>query len=127
MGNPTSQASPSSNHSSRISASGLIPLREIEPRESDTGASISLDEIRVMKKEASEEEEEEEKVDPDISSASPNSTPSDTVIPKQCESGSEFSVWWEEPVDQDPENPMNWSSTRKWVNILTISFISFLV
>lgn len=40
---------------------------------------------------------------------------------------SELLVWWDEPEDQDPDNPMNWSSTRKWINIITISVISFLV
>lgn len=39
----------------------------------------------------------------------------------------EFVVWWNEPADQDPENPMNWSSKKKWFNIITISVISFLV
>ena len=43
------------------------------------------------------------------------------------ESGSESIVWWDEPVDQDPENPMNWSSTKKWLNILSISIVGFLV
>lgn len=41
--------------------------------------------------------------------------------------GSEFVVWWNEPADQDPENPLNWSSKKKWLNIMTISVISFLV
>ncbi|KAJ0116690.1 hypothetical protein J7T55_009840 [Diaporthe amygdali] len=45
----------------------------------------------------------------------------------QPELGSELIVWWNEPEDQDPENPMNWSSRRKWFNIITISVISFLV
>ncbi|KAK8013883.1 major facilitator superfamily transporter [Apiospora arundinis] len=36
-------------------------------------------------------------------------------------------VWWTEPEDEDPANPMNWSSRKKWTNILTISVISFLV
>ena len=45
----------------------------------------------------------------------------------QREPGAEFIVWWDEPIDQDPENPMNWSLSKKWVNILTISTISFLV
>lgn len=36
-------------------------------------------------------------------------------------------VWWAEPEDADPSNPMNWSSRKKWTNILTISVISFLV
>ncbi|KAK8068781.1 hypothetical protein PG994_005397 [Apiospora phragmitis] len=36
-------------------------------------------------------------------------------------------VWWSEPEHEDPANPMNWSSRKKWTNILTISAISFLV
>ncbi len=39
----------------------------------------------------------------------------------------ELTVWWEEPEDQDPENPMNWPAKLKWANILIISCISFLV
>lgn len=62
-------------------------------------------------------------------------TPSALLPPKDetagetthLEPGSEFVVWWNEPADQDPENPMNWSSRRKWFNIITISVISFLV
>ncbi|KAI3390836.1 hypothetical protein diail_8554 [Diaporthe ilicicola] len=51
-------------------------------------------------------------------------TSSETTHP---EPGLEFLVWWNEPEDQDPENPMNWSSRRKWLNIITIAVISFLV
>jgi hypothetical protein len=40
---------------------------------------------------------------------------------------SQFTVWWEEPEDQDRENPRNWSPWRKWTNIITISVISFVV
>jgi hypothetical protein len=43
------------------------------------------------------------------------------------EPSSDIVVWWDEPEDQDPENPMNWSSTKKWFNICTISVISFIV
>ncbi|PBP26621.1 hypothetical protein BUE80_DR002411, partial [Diplocarpon rosae] len=39
----------------------------------------------------------------------------------------DFIVGWDEPEDHDPENPMNWSSTKKWLNICTISTISFIV
>ncbi|KAI5927664.1 major facilitator superfamily domain-containing protein [Camillea tinctor] len=39
---------------------------------------------------------------------------------------SKFVVDWEEPADRDPENPMNWSSQRKWTIIGVLSFISFL-
>jgi hypothetical protein len=45
----------------------------------------------------------------------------------QLEPGTEFLVWWDEPEDQDPENPMNWSPKTKWANILIISVIGFLV
>ncbi|KAK9442372.1 cycloheximide resistance protein [Metarhizium brunneum] len=38
-----------------------------------------------------------------------------------------LTVWWDEPEDQDAENPINWSATKKWTNILTISATSFLV
>ncbi|KAK7408446.1 hypothetical protein QQX98_009373 [Neonectria punicea] len=37
-----------------------------------------------------------------------------------------FKVGWKEPSDQDPENPMNWSTGRKWSIIGILSFITFL-
>jgi len=39
----------------------------------------------------------------------------------------EIPVWWDEPETEDPANPLNWSSRTRWLNILTVSFISFLV
>lgn len=56
-------------------------------------------------------------------------TPKDEAADETAHPGpdSEFMVWWNEPADQDPENPMNWSSRKKWFNIITISVISFLV
>lgn len=48
-------------------------------------------------------------------------------VAAQPESHTDFIVWWDEPEDQDPENPLNWSPWVKWTNILTISVISFLV
>jgi hypothetical protein len=35
-------------------------------------------------------------------------------------------VYWDEPVDQDPSNPMNWPSLQKWANIAVLSSITFL-
>ena len=35
-------------------------------------------------------------------------------------------VWWEEPADQDPSNPMAWPQRRKWGIIATMSFMTFL-
>ncbi|KAJ9663466.1 hypothetical protein H2201_005674 [Coniosporium apollinis] len=35
-------------------------------------------------------------------------------------------VWWDEPADQDPANPMNWSSGKKWGNIAVLSAITFV-
>lgn len=40
--------------------------------------------------------------------------------------GSEFEVWWNEPAEQDPENPMNWTNKKKWSNIGVMSAITFL-
>jgi hypothetical protein len=35
-------------------------------------------------------------------------------------------VYWNEPVDEDPANPMNWPSRKKWANIAVLSSITFL-
>lgn len=35
-------------------------------------------------------------------------------------------VWWDEPAEQDPANPMNWPTWRKWTIIAILSFITFL-
>lgn len=35
-------------------------------------------------------------------------------------------VWWDEPVDQDLENPMNWGASRKWGTIAILGFITFI-
>ncbi|KAI1147590.1 MFS general substrate transporter [Nemania diffusa] len=35
-------------------------------------------------------------------------------------------VGWEEPEDQDPANPMNWSAAWKWGNIAQLSALTFL-
>ncbi|KAL2208267.1 MFS general substrate transporter [Sarocladium strictum] len=37
-----------------------------------------------------------------------------------------YSVWWTEPEDKDPENPMNWSNGRKWGIISILSILTFL-
>ena len=42
------------------------------------------------------------------------------------ENSSEFDVWWNEPADQDPANPMNWTNKKKWSNIAVMSAITFL-
>ncbi|KAF2642488.1 MFS general substrate transporter [Massarina eburnea CBS 473.64] len=39
----------------------------------------------------------------------------------------DFAVSWDEPEDEDTQNPLNWPPKEKWANILVISFISFLV
>ncbi|KAL6912461.1 hypothetical protein FSST1_010221 [Fusarium sambucinum] len=35
-------------------------------------------------------------------------------------------IGWEKPIEEDPENPMNWSKGRKWSIIGILSFITFL-
>lgn len=34
-------------------------------------------------------------------------------------------VDWEQPADQDPANPMNWSDKLKWSNIVMLAMLSF--
>ncbi|KAH9427881.1 hypothetical protein MCOR27_002314 [Pyricularia oryzae] len=41
--------------------------------------------------------------------------------------GATIDVWWEDPEQDDPANPLNWPNRKKWLNILTISVIAFLV
>lgn len=58
---------------------------------------------------------------------SKNASPSDSSAEPGDDIAGTTDVWWDEPEDEDPANPMNWSSRKKWTNILTISVISFLV
>lgn len=44
----------------------------------------------------------------------------------EAEPRSEFDVFWDEPADQDPANPMNWSTSQKWTMMATVSFVTFL-
>ena len=78
------------------------------------------DEIEVVK-------EKEENLGVDSFLGSSNSQNNNNGGTARPELGSELIVSWDEPEDQDPENPLNWSLTKKWTNILTISVISFLV
>ncbi|EHA51706.1 hypothetical protein MGG_07595 [Pyricularia oryzae 70-15] len=41
--------------------------------------------------------------------------------------GATIDVWWEDPEQDDPANPLNWPNRKKWLNILTISVIAFFV
>lgn len=83
---------------------------------------MSSDGSDETKKEAVESEKEEEG---SYAPAGPQHSANGTD--EQPLPGREFIVSWNEPEDQNPENPMNWSSTKKWVNILSISVISFVV
>ena len=97
----------------------------IELGQLEAGANTCTNDMKEEKREEANEKEERIRANP--SSASLNSKHKTNSGATQTEPGSEFVVWWDEPHDQDPENPMNWSSTRKWFNIVVISFISFLV
>lgn len=79
----------------------------------------------IQKREVAKEMEEKINVNPLSASLNPRHEINDGAAP--AEPGSELIVWWDEPEDRNPENPMNWSSTKKWANILVISVISFLV
>ncbi|KAJ6013590.1 hypothetical protein N7540_008181 [Penicillium herquei] len=47
---------------------------------------------------------------------------------KNKDEGDETSVevFWDEPIERDPSNPMNWSSGRKWTIVATVSWVTFL-
>lgn len=35
-------------------------------------------------------------------------------------------VWWDEPANQDPENPMNWTEKKKWINIALLAMCTLI-
>jgi hypothetical protein len=37
-----------------------------------------------------------------------------------------YIVDWEKPIDQDPANPMNWSESKKWMNIAIVSLLTLI-
>lgn len=108
---------PGSKQSSWESTPTILQLVETERGQLEVGANTHHDEIK----------EKEEKVSANPRSASLNSKRDNNGGAASAEPGSELIVWWDEPDDHNPENPMNWSSTRKWINIFVISVISFLV
>ena len=89
------------------------------------GANSYLDGMEQEGGEVATDEKEHVDINPFPTSSDPRNEINRGIA--RSEHGSEFIVSWDEPEDEDPENPMNWSSTKKWVNILTISVISFLV
>jgi hypothetical protein len=46
--------------------------------------------------------------------------------PETGNSHDRYSVWWNEPEDKDPENPLNWPNGRKWGIIGILSLLTFL-
>lgn len=103
----------------------VFQLSVMELGQLEAGARISPDETKEKKRTIAMGKEE--KIDTNASSITPKSKHEPNSGAIEPEPGSQFIVWWDEPADQDPENPMNWSSKRKWSNILSISVISFLV
>ncbi|KAF8853023.1 hypothetical protein BDZ45DRAFT_677939 [Acephala macrosclerotiorum] len=119
------------------SVSGQSPLEPattiFEPKDTDSelldvGFNTNLDE---KEKEKEKEREFSKEIgenfiahDPPASLSSKHEINGGTP---PIEPGSEFIIWRDEPEYRDPENPVHWFSTKKWVNICTISVISFLV
>lgn len=93
-----------------VSTSGQDTERSIE---APAGIEEKRDEIQLSPKLASDEPAIE-KVIPEVQH--------DT----EAEVDSAFVVWWQQPVEQDQENPMNWTTSRKWSIIGMLSFITFL-
>lgn len=116
---------PGSKQSSWESTPIIFQLVDTERGQLEVGANTYPDEIKEKKREVAKEKEEKVSANPPSTSLKSKDETNGGAAP--AEPGSELIVWWDEPEDQDPENPMNWSSTRKWVNIFVISVISFLV
>lgn len=63
----------------------------------------------------------------DLPPASNQDVPADrTEQRKSAGADDDMDVFWDEPADQDPKNPMNWSVVRKWSIVSMVSFITFL-
>lgn len=133
---PPPPGSEKSSWGSTPTISQLAETDKVQPLE--VGANTYSDGSKEEKKREVAAKEKEEKININPlsapSSSSSSSNPQHEIIndgppaPAPAEpAGSEFIVWWDEPEDQNRENPMNWSSTKKWANILVISIISFLV
>jgi hypothetical protein len=35
-------------------------------------------------------------------------------------------VWWDHPETEDPANPQNWTSGKKWTTIAVLSFVTLI-
>jgi hypothetical protein len=46
--------------------------------------------------------------------------------PAQGQGEGDLDVFWDEPAEQDPANPMNWSAGRKWTIVAMVSIVTFL-
>lgn len=100
-------------------------LVDTDKEQLEVGANTYPGRSKEKKREVATEKEERINANPLSAPLNPRHEINDGAA--SAEPGSELIVWWDEPEDQNPENPMNWSSTKKWANILVISVISFLV
>ncbi|MCJ1265020.1 hypothetical protein MMC22_004895 [Lobaria immixta] len=95
---------PGSNQSSWESTPTCSQLVETEREQLEVGANTHPDEIKEKKRDIAEGKEEKVSANPPSSSNSKHETNGGAA---PAEPGSELIVWWDEPEDQDPENPMN--------------------
>lgn len=127
MRNSSMPPPPGSEKSSWGSTPTISHLVETDKEQLEVGANIYSDGSKEKKREVAKEKEEKINVNALSASSNPRHEINEGPAPAEPGSGSELIVWWDGPEDQNPENPMNWSSTKKWANILVISVISFLV
>lgn len=116
---------PGSEQSPWGSTPTISQLVDTDKEQLEVGANTYPDGSKEKKREVATEKEEKINANPLSAPLNPRHEINDGAA--SAEPGSELIVWWDEPEDQNPENPMNWSSTKKWANILVISVISFLV
>ena len=72
------------------------------------------------------EKEKDAPEHPDDASLEAGPPPATDKAKEKEEPLDENIVWWDEPVDQDPMNAMNWSEKKKWGNIAVLSAMTFV-
>ncbi|KAL3425074.1 major facilitator superfamily transporter [Phlyctema vagabunda] len=115
-----------SHSSSRGTSPTLFQPTDTEPGVLEAGGK-NLDKYQNEKVREEDEVSKTSKQEPTGNASIESANNETSSHAGSSETDSEFVVWWEEPADQDPANPMNWPMSKKWLNVLSMSGISFLV
>ena len=100
----------------------------LQPLTATSHEASSVSSIKIPEKDRDVEIGHVGSTNGEISDATGISRPNTTEHKETAASPAEqnLEVWWDEPVDQDPLNPMNWPDSQKWGTIAVLSSITFL-